>query len=35
VSLVFVDEETVEFNLDVPAGTKELVIDPEGTLLRR
>ncbi len=35
VSLVFADEETTEFTVDVPAGTKELVLDPEGTLLRR
>lgn len=35
VSLVFADEETTEFTIEVPAGTKELVLDPEGTLLRR
>jgi hypothetical protein len=35
LSLVFADEAENEFEIDVPAGTSSLVLDPEGTLLRR
>lgn len=35
LSFVFVDEEKTDFTVTAPAGTKELVLDPENTLLRR
>jgi peptidase M1-like protein len=35
LAFVFVDEEETEFTLSAPAGTKDLVLDPQGTLLRR
>jgi hypothetical protein len=35
VAFVFVDEAQTEFTLTAPAGTKELLLDPENTVLRR
>jgi Peptidase family M1 domain len=35
LSLVFADEAKTQFTLTAPAGTKQLLLDPEGTLLRR
>lgn len=35
LAFVFVDETESNFKLTAPAGTKQLVLDPEGTLLRR
>ncbi|HYL93558.1 MAG TPA: M1 family aminopeptidase [Alphaproteobacteria bacterium] len=35
VAFVFVDEENTEFKLTVPAGTKDLLLDPMNTVLRR
>lgn len=32
---VFADEPSTAFTLTVPAGTKQILLDPEGTLLRR
>jgi hypothetical protein len=33
--MVFADEQVTDFELDAPAGTKAIVLDPENTLLRR
>jgi hypothetical protein len=35
LAFVFVDEDETEFRLSAPAGTKDLLLDPQGTLLRR
>ncbi len=35
LAFVFADEAETTFTLTAPAGTKQLVLDPEGTLLRR
>lgn len=35
LAFVFVDEDETEFKLSAPAGTKDLLLDPQGTLLRR
>jgi hypothetical protein len=35
LAFVFVDEVETEFTLSAPAGTKDLLLDPQGTLLRR
>lgn len=35
LALVFADEAKTQFTLNAPAGTKQLLLDPEGTLLRR
>ena len=35
LATVFVDETREEFTLDAPAGTRQIVIDPDNTLLRR
>ncbi|HEY6305051.1 MAG TPA: M1 family aminopeptidase [Candidatus Angelobacter sp.] len=35
LAFVFADEAETTFTLTAPAGTKELLLDPEGTLLRR
>ena len=35
LAFVFADEAESNFTLTAPAGTKQLVLDPEGTLLRR
>jgi hypothetical protein len=35
LALVFADEAKTEFTLTAPAGTKQLLLDPEGTVLRR
>ncbi len=35
LAFVFADEANTEFNLSAPAGTKEILLDPKQTLLRR
>ena len=35
IGFVFVDEPKTEFTLNAPAGTKDIVLDPENTILRR
>lgn len=35
LAFVFVDETKTDFELTVPSGTKELLLDPENTILRR
>ena len=35
VDFVFVDEPSTAFTLTVPAGSRQILLDPEGTLLRR
>jgi hypothetical protein len=35
LAFVFVDEAKTEFALTAPAGTKQILMDPDGTLLRR
>ena len=35
LAFVFVDEEKTEFELTAPAGAKQLLLDPENTILRR
>jgi hypothetical protein len=35
LALVFADEAKTEFTLNAPAGTKQLLLDPEGSVLRR
>jgi len=35
VGFVFADDEKTEFTLMAPAGTKEIVVDPDETVLRR
>ena len=35
LAFVFADETRTEFALTAPAGTKQILLDPEGTLLRR
>ncbi len=35
LAFVFADETNTEFNLSAPAGTKEILLDPNQTLLRR
>jgi aminopeptidase N len=35
LAMVFADEQVTDFELDAPAGTKAIVLDPENTLLRR
>jgi hypothetical protein len=35
LAFVFADEAKTEFTLTAPAGTKQILMDPEGTLLRR
>ena len=35
LAFVFADEAKTEFNLSAPAGTKEILLDPNRTLLRR
>jgi hypothetical protein len=35
LAFVFADETETTFNLPAPAGTQKLVLDPDGTLLRR
>ena len=35
VGFVFADDAKTEFTLSAPAGTKEIVMDPEETVLRR
>jgi len=35
LALVFADEPVTEFEIDAPAGTRAVVLDPENTLLRR
>jgi aminopeptidase N len=35
LALVFADEAKTEFTLTAPAGTKQLLLDPENTVLRR
>jgi hypothetical protein len=35
LAFVFVDEDKTEFELNAPAGTKQLLLDPENTILRR
>lgn len=35
VAFVFVDEDKTEFEMNAPAGTKDVVLDPENTVLRR
>jgi hypothetical protein len=35
LAFIFADEAKFEFSLTAPAGTKQLLLDPENTLLRR
>ena len=35
LALVFVDEPKTQFTLAAPVGTKQILLDPEGTILRR
>lgn len=35
LAFVFVDEEKTEFELNAPAGTKDVLLDPQNTILRR
>jgi aminopeptidase N len=35
LAMVFADEAKTQFTLTAPAGTKQILLDPEGTLLRR
>jgi hypothetical protein len=35
LAMVFADEAKTQFTLNAPAGTKQLLLDPEGTILRR
>jgi hypothetical protein len=35
LAFVFVDDPSTNFSLTAPAGTKNLLLDPENTILRR